>query len=187
VIEKLQQQLEEDALETVLQEHIGEHPWLLDPSWERAAGTDRMEEWMRVDYLEEEDEAAGRLDLKCVRAAGKPILIDLKRPEYEPTLSELRSQAADYRESLETMLRKQGRAGGATEVVIVVGHLPEPEDDDRSRRSRRALKLDDARVLQYENMLAETRELYESYIENRTGAGRVSRLIDEIEAGDLFE
>jgi hypothetical protein len=187
VIEKLQQQLEEDALETVLQEHLGEHPWLLDPSWERAAGTDRMEEWMRVDYLEEEDEAAGRLDLKCVRAAGKHILIDLKRPDYEPTLSELQSQAADYRESLETMLRKQGRAGGATEVVIVVGNLPEPEDDDRSRRSRRTLDLEDGRVLQYDKMLAETRELYESYIENRTGAGRVSRLIDEIEAGDLFE
>lgn len=187
VIEKLQQQLEEDALETVLQEHLGEHPWLLDPSWERAAGTDRMEEWMRVDYLEEEDEAAGRLDLKCVRAAGKHIFIDLKRPDYEPTLSELQSQAADYRESLETMLRKQGRAGGATEVVIVVGHLPEPEDDDRSRRSRRALDLEDGRVLQYDNMLAETRELYESYIDNRSGAGRVSRLIDEIEAGDLFE
>jgi len=187
VIEKLQQQLEEDALETVLQEHLGEHPWLLDPSWERAAGTDRMEEWMRVDYLEEEDEAAGRLDLKCVRAAGKHILIDLKRPDYEPTLSELQSQAADYRESLETMLRKQGRAGGATDVVIVVGHLPEPEDDDRSRRSRRTLDLEDGRVLQYDNMLAETRELYKSYIKNRTGAGRVSRLIDEIEAGDLFE
>lgn len=184
VIEKLQQQLEEDALETVLQEHLGQHPWLLDPSWERAAGTDRMEEWMRVDYLEEEDEAAGRLDLKCVCAAGKQILIDLKRPDYEPTLSELQAQAADYRESLETMLRKQGRAGGATEVVIVVGHLPDPEDDDRSRRS---LDLDHARVLQYDYMLAETRELYESYIDNRTGAGRVSRLIDEIEAGDLFE
>jgi hypothetical protein len=186
VIEKLQQQLEEDGLETVLQEHLGEHPWLLDPSWARAAETDRMEEWMRVDYLEEEDEAAGRLGLKCVRAAGKHILIDLEKPDYEPTLSELQSQAADYRESLETMLRKYGRAGGATEVVFVVGHLPDPEDD-RSRQSQRTLDLEDGRVLQYDNMLAETRELYESYIENRTGAGRVSRLIDEIEAGDLFE
>ena len=187
VIEKLQQQLEDDALETVLQEHLGEHPWLLNPSWERAAETDQMEKWIRVDYLKEEDEAAGRLELKCVRAAEKHILIDLKRPEYDPTLSELQSQAADYRESLETMLRKQGRAGGATEVVIVVGHIPEPEDDGRSRRSQRTLNLEDGRVLQYDNMLAETRELYESYIENRSGAGRVSRLINEIEAGDLFE
>jgi len=182
VIEKLQQQLEEDALETVLQEHLGEHPWLLDPSWERAAGTDRMYEWMRVDYLEEEDEAAGRLDLKCVRAAGKHILIDLKRPEYEPTLSELQSQAADYRESLETMLRKQGRSGGATEIVIIVGQLPEDED---GRRPRRSAELEDGRVLQYENMLQETYELYESYLDSRTEAGRVSRLIEHIDSADF--
>lgn len=141
---------------------------------------------MRVDYPEEHDEVAGRLDLKFVRAVGKHIFIDLKRTD-EPTLSELQYQGADYRESLETMLRKQGRADDATEVIIVVGQLPDTEDDDRCRRPRRSLELDDARVLQYDNMLAETRELYESYIDNRTGADRVSRLIDEIEAGDLFE
>lgn len=143
-----------------------------------------MEEWMRVDYLEEEDEAAGRVDLKTVRAAGKHILIDLKRPDYEPTRDELQSQAEQYRESLETMLRKQGQAGSSTEVVIVVGQLPENDD---GRRPRRSMDLEDARVLQYENMLEKTREMYESYIDNRTGAGRVSRLIDEIEADDLFE
>jgi hypothetical protein len=182
VIEKLQEQLEEEALETVLQEHLGEHPWLLNPSWERATGSDRVEEWMRVDYLEEDDEATGRLDLKCVRAAGKHILIDLKRPDYEPTRDELQSQAEQYRESLETMLRKQGRAGGATEVVIVVGQLPE---DDDGRRPRRSIDLKDARVLQYDNMLEETHEMYEGYLNSRTEAGRVSRLIERIGSADF--
>jgi hypothetical protein len=184
VIKKLQQRLKGDALETVLQEHLGEHPWLLDPSWERAAESDRMEEWMRVDFLKEQDESVGRLDLKCVHAAGKHILIDLKRPDYEPRLSELMSQAADYRESLETMLRKKGRSDAATEVVFVLGQMPDTENDGSSRRSH---ELNDVRLLQYDNMLTETRELYESYIDNRNGAGRVSRLIDEIEAGDIFE
>jgi hypothetical protein len=182
VIEKLQEQLEEAALETVLQEHLGEHPWLLDPSWERAAGSDRIEEWMRVDYLEEDDEETGRLDLKCVRAAGKHILIDLKRPDYEPTRSELQWQAEQYRESLETMLRKQGQAGSATEVVIVVGELPENDDD---RRPRRSMDLEDARLLQYDNMLDETREMYEGYLDSRTEAGRVSRLIERIGTADF--
>ena len=182
VIEKLQQQLEEDALETVLQEHLGDHPWLLDPSWERAAGSDRMEEWMRIDYLKEDDETTGRLDLKCVRAAGKHIFIDFKRPDYEPTWAELQSQAEQYRESLETMLRKQGRSGGATEVVIIVGQLPEDED---GRRPRRSAELEDGRVLQYENMLQETYELYESYLDSRTEAGRVSRLIERIDSADF--
>lgn len=182
VIERLQEQLEDDALEIVLQEHLGEHPWLLDPSWERAAGSDHMEEWMRVDYLKEDDEETGRLDLKCVRAAGKHILIDLKRPDYEPTRDELQSQAEQYRESLETMLRKQGQADSATEVVIVVGQLPENDD---GRRPRRSMDLEDARVLQYDNMLEETREMYEGYLDRRTEAGRVSRLIQRIGTADF--
>lgn len=188
VIEKLQQQLEENVLETVLQKHLTEHPWLLNPSWERAAGTDRMEEWMQVDHLKEHDEAAGRLDLKCVRTAGKYIVVDLKQPDYEPTLSELQSQAEQYRESLETMLRKQGRADGTTEIVFIVGSIPGlKERDDGGRRLGRIFDLEDARVLRYDTMLEETRKLYEAYINDRTEAGRLSRLIDEIEAGDLFE
>lgn len=186
VIEKLQEQLEEDALETVLQEHLGEHPWLLDPSWERAAGTDRMEERMRVDFDEENDVAVGRLDLKCVRTAGKNVVIDLKQPDYEPTQDELESQAEEYRTSLEDMLRKRGRPGGAAEVVFVVGHMPASEDD-AGRGAPRTLELENARVLRYDNMLEETREAYEAYINDSADAGRLSRLIDEIEAGDLYE
>ena len=186
VIEKLQEQLEEEALETVLQEHLGEHPWLLDPSWERAAGTDRMEEWMRVDFVEENDETVGRLDLKCVRTAGKNVVINLKQPDYEPSQDELKSQAKEYRTSLEDMLRKRGRPGGAAEVVFVVGHMPASKDD-ASRGAPQTLQLENARVLRYDNMLKETREAYETYINDSADAGRLSRLIDEIEAGDLYE
>jgi len=186
VIEKLQEQLEEDALETVLQEHLGEHPWLLDPSWERAAGTDRMEEWMRVDFVEKNDETVGRLDLKCVRTAGKNVVIDLKQPDYEPSQDELKSQAEEYRTPLEDMLRKRRRPGGAAEVVFVVGHMPASEDD-AGRGPPQTLQLENARVLRYDNILKETREAYETYINNSADAGRLSRLIDEIEAGDLYE
>jgi len=186
VIEKLQEQLEEDALETVLQEHLGEHPWLLDPSWERAAGTDRMEEWMRVDFVEENDETVGRLDLKCVRTAGKNVVIDLKQPDYEPSQDELKSQAKEYRTSLEDMLRKRGRPSGAAGVVFVVDHMPASEDD-ASRGAPQTLQLENARVLRYDNMLKETREAYETYISDSADAGRLSRLINEIEAGDLYE
>lgn len=185
VIKKLQEQLEEDALETVLQEHLGEHPWLLDPSWERAAGTDRMEEWIREDFIESNDEAVGRLNLKCVRTAGKNVVIDLKQPDYEPTRDELESQAEEYRTSLENMLRKRGWPSGAAEVVFVVGHMPASEYD-AGQGAPRTLELENARILQYGNMLKETREAYEAYINDSADAGRLSRLIDEIEAGDIM-
>jgi hypothetical protein len=108
VIEKLQQKLEDNTLEAVLQEHIGEHPWLLDPSWERTAGTDLMEDWVRIDFTEEEDEAAGRLDLKHIRTAGKHVIIDLKRPDYTPTRSELEEQTEQYRDTISSLLSRSG-------------------------------------------------------------------------------
>ena len=186
VIEKLQQKLENNALETVLQEHISEHPWLLDPSWERTAGTDLMEEWVRIDFSEEEDEAAGRLDLKHVRTAGKHVVIDLKRPDYTPSQDELESYAGQYREKLGSLLSRSGRANEPIEVVFVVGQRPEDDEEDSVRRSNESLDVDNARVQLYENLLESSREAYEEYIRNRPEAGRVSRLLNEIDAGDTL-
>jgi len=188
IIETLQQQLEDDALESVMQEHLGEHPWLLDPSWKRAAGTDRMEEWVRVDFVEDEDDAVGRLDLKYVRTGGKHVLIDLKEPDYTPTYAELESQADEYRDSMESLLVKSGQANEPVEVVFVVGEVPEDADEtDTTHRTLQSLDVDGARVLIYENLLQDARDAYQEYIDNRSDAGRVSRLIEEIDTGELMD
>jgi hypothetical protein len=170
----------------VLQEHIGEHPWLLDLSWERTAGTDLMEDWVRIDFSEEEDEAAGRLDLKHVRTAGKHVVIDLKRPEYTPTKDELKSHAKQYREKLGSLLSRSGRAKEPIEVVFVVDEPPEVDSEDGPRRPKESLDVDNARLQMYENLLESSRESYEEYIRNQPRAGRVSRLLSEIDAGDTL-
>ncbi|GAB6863193.1 ATP-binding protein [Haloplanus litoreus] len=187
VIEKLQHKLEDNTLEAVLQEHIGEHPWLLDPSWERTAGTDLMEDWVRIDFTEEEDEAAGRLDLKHIRTAGKHVIIDLKRPDYTPTRSELEEQTEQYRETISSLLSRSGRAEEPVEVVFVVGIQPVDEDNDEPfGNPNKSLDVGDARVQLYKNLLESSREAYEEYIRNRPEAGRVSRLLNEIDAGDTL-
>lgn len=187
IIETLQEQLEEDALEEVLQEHIGEHPWLLDPSWERAAGDDRMENWARIDFDEENDDEVGRLDLKYVRTGGKHVLIDLKQPDYQPSRSELKAQAEEYLDSITSMLSKSGRAQEPVEVVFVVGTELDGEADKSSARAPRdELDIGDARVLRYDNLLQDARDAYEEYIERRPDAGRISRLLDDIDSGDVM-
>ena len=188
VIEKLQQKLENNALETVLQEHISEHPWLLDPSWERTAGADLMEEWVRIDFSDEDHDAAGRIDLKHVRTAGKHVVIDFKRPEYTASQDELKSHAEQYREKLGSLLSRSGRANDPIEVVFVVGQPPEDDDEEDSvRRSDVSPDVDNARVQLYENLLESSRKAYEEYIRNRPEAGRVSRLLNEINAGDTLD
>ena len=188
VIEKLQQKLEDNTLETVLQEHISEHPWLLDPSWERTVGTDLMEDWVRIDFTKEEDEAAGRLDLKHIRTAGKHVIIDLKRPDYTPTQSELKEQADQYRDTISSLLSRSGRANEPVEVVFVVGTQPvDEETEEPVRHPNKSLDMDNARVQLYENLLKSSHEAYEEYIQNRPEAGRVSRLLNEIDAGDTLK
>ena len=181
VIEKLQQKLEGNALETVLQEHIGEHPWLLDPLWERPAGTDLMEESVRINFSE--DKAAGCHDLEHVRTAGKHVVINLKRPEYTASQDELKSHAEQYREKLGSLLSRSGRANEPVEVVFVVGQAPEDNGDNGGQRPNESLDIDNARVQLYENLLESSRESCEEYIRNRPEAGRVSRLLNEIDAG----
>lgn len=187
VIDRLQDKLEDAALQTVLQKHLSDHPWLLDPSWGRAARTDRMEDWIRIDFMENgegciEDDESGRMDLKYARTAGKHIVIELKRPDFTPTDVDLRAQTEEYRRNLQDILRKSGRAGEPVEVVFVVGHRPERSDDEEGR----PLELEGARICCYKTLLRDARESYEEFIQNHPDAGRVSRLIQEIDAGEAF-
>ena len=75
---------DEDALEKVIQLHLFNHLWLLDPSWERVEGSQYMEKQVKnaLDIEFEglsEDEKNGRLDIGYRKAAGKHIVIELKR------------------------------------------------------------------------------------------------------------
>jgi hypothetical protein len=184
VVKKLQQQLEDDVLESVAQDHLGEHPWLLDPSWSRASKTEKMEQWIQMDFADDDedsvrDEDIGRVDLKYVRTAGKHVLIDLRDTEYEPTLSGIQSQAEGYRETLRDLLLKMGRGNDPIEIVYVVGG--EPVDDLEEDAS----ELEDARVVLYDSLLDDARESYEEYLRNQDDTGRVSRLIERIDSADI--
>jgi hypothetical protein len=183
VIEKLQEQLEDDAVESVLQEYLGEYPWLLDPSWGRASQNEKMEQWVQMDFVDDEDsirdEETGRIDLKYARTAGKHILIELKDTEYQPAASGLQSQAEEYRETVQSLLQKTGRGSEPVEIVFVTGQEPVDDLDDDGA------ELETARVVTYSNLLQDARDSYEEYLRNRQEAGRVSRLIEKIGSADF--
>lgn len=183
VIEKLQEQLEDDAVESVLQEYLGEYPWLLDPSWGRASQNEKMEQWVQMDFVDDEDsirdEETGRIDLKYARTAGKHILIELKDTEYQPAASGLQSQAEEYRETVQSLLQKTGRGSEPVEIVFVTGQEPVDDLDDDGA------ELETARVVTYGNLLQDARDSYEEYLRNRQEAGRVSRLIEKIGSADF--
>lgn len=81
VIKVFQSITDENALEKVIQTHLFNHLWLLDPSWERVENTQYMETTV-LNALNSEynsltsEEKAGRLDVGYRQTAGKHIIID---------------------------------------------------------------------------------------------------------------
>ncbi len=76
--------LRKTALEKVLQRHIFNHLWLLHPSWERATSNSRIEEAVtkefgRINARLSEEEKKGRIDIRYQTAAGKHVIVELKK------------------------------------------------------------------------------------------------------------
>ena len=97
------------SLEATLQQYIFDHLWLLDPSWERAATDKRIEETVTAEFdaitsnLTEEEERA-RLDIRYKTAAGKHIIIELKKADRVVEVQDLGRQIGKYKSALEKCL-----------------------------------------------------------------------------------
>ena len=78
VIDKLNSDAQDNALEKTLQEHIYDHLWLLDPSWDRASTDKHIEE--RVVKTWDGINRKLRLDIRYRKTSGQHVVIELKRP-----------------------------------------------------------------------------------------------------------
>jgi len=97
--------------ERLIQRHIFDHLWLLDPSWERASVDERMEqsvmtEFGKLDARLTPDEKKARLDIRYRTAAGKHIIIELKKYSVRVKTTALIDQVQTYRGALEKCLGK---------------------------------------------------------------------------------
>jgi hypothetical protein len=105
-IRAFQKLVDDDEKEKVLQKYLFDHLWLLDPSWERATGTEVMETRLLDSGIVVEDltkkEELGRVDIKYRLMAGKHIVVELKKvwpqdeaPRTPGAGSDLRGQAQE--------------------------------------------------------------------------------------------
>ncbi|MEO1218809.1 MAG: ATP-binding protein, partial [Bacteroidota bacterium] len=93
VIRELKEKTEKNELEAVLQKHIFDNLWLLNPSWERATqATEYMESKIGKAFEDVSDKLTdeqkrGRIDIGYRTAGGKHIIVELKRykPSYKIT------------------------------------------------------------------------------------------------------
>src|SRR5439155_22509342 len=82
------------AKEKIIQKHIFDHLWLLDPSWERASTDQKMEEavekeWKKLKTKLKPEEKKGRIDIRYRTAAGKHISIESTKYDGQVSVKEL--------------------------------------------------------------------------------------------------
>jgi hypothetical protein len=176
-----------NAKERLIQRHIFDHLWLLDPSWERAASHQRIEEsvtaeFEKIDAKLTDEEKAGRIDIRYRTAAGKHIIIELKKYDRKVTVEELFVQVRKYRDALDKCLRtKFPNETRVIETICVLGSPPEPHDLDHEQENIDVLRRVGARYITYDTLIQQSLQSYQDYLEKSKHISELIAMIDSLD------
>lgn len=194
VIDALKRAVDENSRERVLQEHIFNHLWLLDPHWERATGTPIMEQNVKkefddIDVKLSPEEKKGRMDIKYKETSGKHVIIELKRANVSIHSTELQVQVDKYRKALKKCLESVELGDEPIEIVCVLGKPCKNWDTpDEAQKSIRSLREYGIRIILYNTLIDRAYRSYKEYLEQKQVSGRIRdtlRKIDEEIADDI--
>ena len=187
VVRALMEQVDQNAKERVIQEHLFDHLWLLDPSWERASATEFMEarvgkEFAKITGKLTAEERNSRIDIQYRTAAGRHVIVELKRPDVSTNTPSLVAQSFQYTGALRQILEELDDQEFKIEMVCVLGRKP----SDWSRRDGRRISEDTlgalgARVVFYSHLIENALKAYQAFLSRSKEAGRIVRLLDEID------
>lgn len=186
IIHTLREQTDDDVKEKVIQKHLFNHLWLLDPSWDRAAGAAYMEKTVKaefdiIDADLSKEERRGRIDIKYKMTSGKHVIIELKRPSVEMDDLELIRQVDKYRTALQKLLDQHDRKEPIDIVCIVGTQLTQWTDSVERERSVRTLAERSIRIVFYDELIGNAYQSYQEFLEANEEAGRVYELVKNIE------
>ncbi len=175
MIEKLEQFVNDNALERIIQDHIYTHLWLLDPSWDRATEPVAMEEnitkaFDKISKSLTEEEKAGRIDLRYKKITGKHIIIELKRASVRPIVEDLQKQVRKYINALEKQNRLTNDEG-TIEAICLLGDFPRGWDE-HSEKSMGAYNI---RIVTYTKLLHDAKNSYKEYFSKGEKEGSLLR------------
>ena len=191
VIRKLTTLIDDDARERAIQEHLYKHLWLLDPSWERATHTARMEKQVatKLDEVYQslpEEQRKARLDIRYTTTGNKHVVIELKRASRTLDTGDLVQQIMKYRAGVSQVLESRNRVNDPLEFICVIGRLLSDWSNPNGREvSKRTLDGTGARVVMYEELIQHAQQAYQDYLDQEEKAGRVHRLINSISTEDF--
>ena len=184
-IRSFQKLIDDDEKEKVLQKYLFDHLWLLDPSWERATGTEVMETRLLESGIVVEDltkkEELGRVDIKYRTTAGKHIVVELKKVQRAMKLLELQEQGQTYVDKLKKILLVQNEPTPNIEVIFVIGKPVDEEATNPERlKSSMAAVSPGSRIVHYDTLIRGAQEAYSAYIDKSKELDKLENIVNRI-------
>lgn len=184
IIESLKEKAKNNEKERVLQEHIFDNLWLLDPSWERGTENAQMEEVIQLVSEKESDEIKrGRIDIHYRQTAKKHLIIELKKADVITTTPQIIEQLSKYENALREKLKQLDGEHEAIECIFICGKIPSSwRDTINKEKEQKALESMNIRVLTYNKLIEQSYNAYKEYMDKDQENGRILKILKEIDA-----
>lgn len=174
VIRQFETRLDANAKERVLQEYLFEHLWLLDPAWERAKSTARMEKKFKL--IPAEADRIGRVDIAYRTVAGMHVVVELKRADRSMKATDLSEQGHRYVQQLKASLQEDNLN---VEVVFVLGKKVQETDPGYVKRTIGAVSPG-SRIVLYDQLIGQAQQAYAEYLEQSREFDRVDEIVGQL-------
>lgn len=168
--------------EKIIQQYLFDHLWLLDSSWERPTENKVMEKSFKKEFEKVRltpTEQRARIDIKYKTAAGKHIIIELKKYSVQINIHTLAAQVQKYRSALKKCLRKVYMDYEPPfEIICILGSDPTPIDN--IEENKKILQILNARYVTYDHLIKDTLEQYATYLQKDKEAERIRKIIKSL-------
>lgn len=183
IIKKFKEIIDENKKERVIQEHIFKALWLLDPSWEPASTSARMEETVTNEFKKvsgrlTDAEKLARIDIRYQTVSGTHVIIELKRHSEPIQIYALLAQLKKYKSALQKCLDQFDNRYSKMPVVTICITGKRPRDDEEVEK---LLIAADARWTTYNDLIDNALNSYKDYLKAESRISELAKIIDSID------
>ncbi len=184
VIKNFTRLLDDNEKESLLQSFLFQNMWMLDPGWEKASESVRMEQTLKKEFKEfaadlTEEQTMGRVDIRYRTNAGQHILVELKRANRVMSLGDLVDQGMKYRSALDKCVRLQ-LGINYTPNIAVVFVLGKPVAEADTQYVNQTLAPMNGRVVYYEQLIESAKNSYATFLEGSAKINSIEKLLEQI-------
>lgn len=179
VIKKLQEAIDDEAVEKVFENHLQLHPWLINPYWDTLTEKDIIPQKhlyekkldLNEKNLDKKKELIGITDLLVyAKEEQYPVIVELKREKMTnysaPNIQEIKAQVSKYRKGINNILATENKAINDLSVIPAYFIIGMKSHNKLDATDFTDIKRDNITLLTYDNLIHIALNTYKTAIED---------------------